>query len=151
ELIEAICDAATAGVPVDLVIRGFCCLRPGVPGRSEGIRVRSIIGRFLEHSRIFHFASGQENPVHGEFFIGSADWMFRNLSKRVEVVTPVLDHDTRAKLWEVLDICLRDRRQAWVLGSDGNYSRLHPEGAHDGPEAAGTHESLMDLARRRSV
>ena len=93
ELIEAICEAASAGVPIDLIIRGFCCLRPGVPGRTEGIRVRSIIGRFLEHSRIFHFAAGQEDPVQGEFFIGSADWMFRNLSKRVEVVTPVLDAD----------------------------------------------------------
>jgi polyphosphate kinase len=89
ELIEAICEAASAGVPIDFIIRGFCCLRPGVTGLTEGARVRSIIGRFLEHSRIFHFAAGHEDPVQGDFFIGSADWMFRNLSKRVEVVTPV--------------------------------------------------------------
>ena len=89
EIIEALCEAACAGVAIDLVIRGLCCLRPGIAGRSDGIRVRSIIGRFLEHSRIFHFAAGHDDPLDGEFYIGSADWMFRNLSRRVEVVTPV--------------------------------------------------------------
>ena len=150
ELIEALCHAAAAGVPIDLIVRGFCCLRPGVPGRSEGIRVRSIIGRFLEHSRIFYFAAALEDPAAGEFFIGSADWMFRNLSKRVEVVTPVLDQNAKAKLWEVLDVCLQDRRQAWVLGEDGHYSQLHPNQENDGAEARGTHEALMQLAKRRS-
>jgi polyphosphate kinase len=150
ELIEALCEASSADVPIDLVVRGFCCLRPGVPGRTENIRIRSIIGRFLEHSRIFYFAAGVDIPVQGEFFIGSADWMYRNLSKRVEVVTPVLDGEAKARLWEVLDICLRDRRQAWELGKDGIYSRLDPEGAVDGPEGRGTHETLMDRARRRS-
>jgi polyphosphate kinase len=149
EVIEILCEAAGAGVPVDLVIRGFCCLKPGLPGRTEGIRVRSIIGRFLEHSRIFHFAAGQENPLDGEFYIGSADWMFRNLSKRVEVATPILDPAARAKLWEILDICLRDRRQAWILQSDGAYLQSRPGDATDGPEARGTHQALMDLARRR--
>lgn len=149
EMVEALCDAASAGVPVDLIVRGFCCLRPGAPGRSEGIRVRSIVGRFLEHSRIFHFAAATGDPVQGEFFIGSADWMYRNLSKRVEVVTPVVDGKAKARLWEVLDICLRDRRQAWTLSEDGKYSRLYPEGATEGPEACGTHEALMELARRR--
>jgi polyphosphate kinase len=150
ELIEAICEAASGGVPIDFIIRGFCCLRPGVPGRTEGIRVRSIIGRFLEHSRIFHFAAGHEDPVQGEFFIGSADWMFRNLSKRVEVVTPVLDAGAKARLWEVLDICLHDRRQAWVLGEDGTYAQLRPDEGADGPEGRGTHEALMEMARRRA-
>jgi polyphosphate kinase len=150
ELIEAICEAAEAGVPIDFIIRGFCCLRPGVPGRTEGIRVRSIIGRFLEHSRIFHFAAGHEDPVQGDFFIGSADWMFRNLSKRVEVVTPVFDAAAKGRLWEVLDICLRDRRQAWVLGGDGTYTQLRPDEGADGPERHGTHEALMELARRRA-
>jgi polyphosphate kinase len=159
EMMEALCDASAAGVPVDLIIRGFCCLRPGVQGRTENVRVRSIIGRFLEHSRIFHFAAGHEDPVQGEFFIGSADWMFRNLSKRVEVVTPVFAREAKQKLWEVLDICLRDQRQAWVLGEDGMYSQLQPSGATDGdatdgntndrPELAGTHMTLMELARRR--
>jgi polyphosphate kinase len=143
-------ETASSGVPVDLIMRGFCCLRPGVPGRSDGIRVRSIIGRFLEHSRIFHFAAAKEDPLQSDFFIGSADWMHRNLSKRVEVVTPILGAEPKARLWEVLDICLRDRRQAWVLGEDGGYSQLRPDGATEGPEARGTHEMLMELARRRS-
>jgi polyphosphate kinase len=150
EVIEALCGAAAAGVPVDLIVRGFCCLRPGVSGRTEGIRVRSIIGRFLEHSRIFHFAAAFDDPVQGEFLIGSADWMFRNLSKRVEVVTPILAKEAKERLWEILDICLRDRRQAWALGEDGKYSQLHPEDTNGGPEALGTNESLMELARRRS-
>lgn len=154
ELIEALCEAAGAGVPVDLIARGFCCVRPGVPGRTEGLRVRSIIGRFLEHSRILHFAAGMQQPVHGEFFIGSADWMYRNLSKRIEVITPILAKEPKEKLWEILDVCLRDSRQAWVLDTNGTYSRLDPNVAedapNDGPEAIGTHAFLMDLARRRA-
>jgi polyphosphate kinase len=150
EIIEALCDAATAGVPVELIVRGFCCLRPGVPGRTEGLRIRSIIGRFLEHSRIFHFAAALEDPSHGEFYIGSADWMYRNLSKRVEVVAPILAKEAKERLWEVLDICLRDRRQAWMLQEDGTYSRLEAAEASGGPEASGTHAALMDLARRRA-
>jgi polyphosphate kinase len=150
EIIDALCDAAVAGVPVELIVRGFCCLRPGVPGRTEGLRVRSIIGRFLEHSRIFHFAAGLDEPAQGEFYIGSADWMYRNLSKRVEVVTPVLAKEAKEKLWEILDICLKDRRQAWMLQEDGTYVRLEPGDASQGPEALGTHATLMDLARRRS-
>ena len=150
EMIHALCEASHAGVPIDLIIRGFCCLRPGVPGRTENIRVRSIIGRFLEHSRIFHFANGQENPIDGEFLIGSADWMYRNLSKRIEVMTPILAAGPKKKLWEILDICLRDRRQAWILENTGNYSRLEPEQHADGPEAIGTDETLMRLTRDRA-
>jgi len=150
EMIEALCAASEAGVPIDLIIRGFCCLRPGVSGRTETIRVRSIIGRFLEHSRIFHFANGKENPVDGEFFIGSADWMYRNLSKRIEVVTSVLAPPLKERLWEILDICLRDRRQGWILGSDGTYSRLQPDADSKGPEGVGTHQTLMDLTRSRA-
>jgi len=148
EVIESLCQAAGAGVPVDLVIRGLCCLRPGVPEKTEGIRVRSVIGRFLEHSRIFHFAAGREDPVDGEFYIGSADWMFRNLSRRVEVVIPVAAKACKKKLWEILDINLRDQRQAWVLHSDGSYSQLRPKEAGDGPESMGTHHTLMEIARR---
>jgi polyphosphate kinase len=136
-------------VPVDLIIRGFCCLRPGIPGRTENIRVRSIIGRFLEHSRIFHFANGNENPSEGDFFIGSADWMFRNLSKRIEVVTPVNAPAAKEKLWEVLDVCLHDRRQAWTLDENGRYTQLRPDGDGDGPETVGTHQTLMLKARER--
>ena len=150
EMIHALCEASHAGVPIDLIIRGFCCLRPGVLGRTENIRVRSIIGRFLEHSRIFHFANGQQNPVDGEFLIGSADWMYRNLSKRIEVITPVLSPGPKKKLWEILDTCLRDRRQAWILENGGKYSRLEPEEHSDGPENLGTHETLMKLTHDRS-
>ena len=142
EIIEALCAAAGAGVPIDLIVRGFCCLRPGVPGVTENIRVRSIIGRFLEHSRIFHFANGESDSTKGDFLIGSADWMHRNLSKRIEVVTPVRDQAAREKLWKTLDIYLRDCRQAWVLEADGCYSRLEPESG-SGPEAAGSHLALM--------
>ncbi len=96
DIIEALCEASQAGVPIDLIIRGFCCLRPGVPGHTENIRIRSIIGRFLEHSRILYFANGRQDPAEGECFIGSADWMFRNLSKRIEVVHSRLCHRTQA-------------------------------------------------------
>ncbi len=147
-IIAALCEASRAGVPIDLIVRGFCCLRPGIAGVSESIRIRSIIGRFLEHARIFHFAAGREDPLQGEFFIGSADWMSRNLSHRVEVVTPVADRAARERLWEILDVSLKDRRQAWLLGSDGNYRQLFPEGAVDGPEGRGTHQTFMDLTRR---
>jgi polyphosphate kinase len=149
DVIQALCEASQAGVPIDLIVRGFCCLRPQIPGRTETIRVRSIIGRFLEHSRIFYFANGQENPIAGEFFIGSADFMYRNLSKRIEVITPILAPGLKAKLWEILDICLRDQRQAWTLGPDGVYSQLQPKEDSDGPETVGTQETLMNLARAR--
>jgi polyphosphate kinase len=146
-IIEALCDASSAGVQIDLIVRGFCCLCPGIPGRTENIRVRSIIGRFLEHSRVFHFANSMERPVEGDFFIGSADWMFRNLSKRVEVVTPVDDAAAKSRLWEFLDICLHDRRQAWKLDADGVWSQLHPDGEIG---TQGTHQAMMDLARSRA-
>jgi polyphosphate kinase len=150
DMIQALCEASSAGVPIDLIIRGFCCLRPGVPGHTENIRVRSIIGRFLEHSRIFYFANGKQDPEQGDYFIGSADWMFRNLSKRIEVVTPVRAGVLKQRLWEILDICLRDQRQAWVLEPDGKYVQLRSTPGAIGPEANGTHKTLMDLAMARS-
>jgi polyphosphate kinase len=149
DMIEALCEPSAAGVQIDLIVRGFCCLRPAVPGRTENIRIRSIIGRFLEHSRVFHFANGKENPLDGDFFIGSADWMFRNLSKRVEVVTPIFAAAGKERLWEFLDICLRDRRQAWILADDGTWTQLRPgadEAEADAPEVVGTHQALMNLA-----
>src|SRR5262249_39886803 len=149
EIIESLCKAAAAGVPVDLIVRGLCCLRPGVPGQTEGIRVRSIIGRFLEHSRIFHFAAGRENPLEGDFFIGSADWMFRNLSRRVEVVAPIYAEKPKAKLWEILDLCLRGQRQAWILANDGTFSQLRPDESADAHAALGVQGALMELTRRR--
>lgn len=150
DMIEALCEASQAGVPIDLIIRGFCCLRPGVPGHTENIRIRSIIGRFLEHSRIFYFANGSEDPAEGEYFIGSADWMFRNLSKRIEVVTPIFAATPKQHLWEILDIFLRDKRQAWILNSDGKYVQLHPNENTDGSEGLGSHQVLMDLALARA-
>jgi polyphosphate kinase len=150
DMVTALCEASQAGVPIDLIIRGFCCLRPGIPGHSENIRIRSVIGRFLEHSRIFYFANGGQDPAEGDFFIGSADWMYRNLSKRIEVVTPVLAAGPKQRLWEILDICLRDQRQAWVLESDGKYVQLRPTPGAIGPEANGTHQTLMDLALARA-
>jgi polyphosphate kinase len=151
EMITALCEASRAGVAIDLIVRGFCCLRPEIPGFSETVRIRSVIGRFLEHSRIFYFAAGQSEPSAGEFFIGSADWMYRNLSSRVEVVAPVTAPAAREKLWEILDIALRDERQAWRMQADGQYTQLSPQGSGDGPEHVGTHATLIELTRRRQV
>src|SRR5256885_6740289 len=101
---RALYAASQAGVPVDLIVRGFCTLRPGVPGLSENIRVMSVIGRFLEHSRIYFFRNGAESEADGEFFIGSADWMYRNLLARVEAVVPILRRSHRERLWQVLQV-----------------------------------------------
>ncbi len=145
EIIRALLRASQAGVSIDLIIRGFCCLKPGVSGQSENIRVRSIIGRFLEHSRIYYFGAGATNPLEGDFYIGSADWMFRNLSRRVEVVTPILAAGPRQRLWEILEINLNDTKQAWLMDTDGSYSRaLHLEAAS---QPTGTHEVLMQMIR----
>ena len=146
DMIAALCQASCAGVAIDLIVRGFCCLRPGVPGATETIRVRSIVGRFLEHSRIFYFGAGSVDPLDGTFLIGSADWMHRNLSSRVEVVTPVTARQARQRLWEILDVCLSDRRHAWVMKADGGYTQLQPEGS--GASAVGTHQTLMDRTSR---
>jgi polyphosphate kinase len=114
-------DASQTGVPIDLIVRGICMLRPGVPGLSETIKVRNIVGRFLEHSRIFYFENGGESEV----YIGSADWMHRNLSNRVEVVAPVLDAELRSYLRDiVLAAYLRDNVKARNLRPDGTYERV---------------------------
>ncbi|MBN2498422.1 MAG: polyphosphate kinase 1 [Deltaproteobacteria bacterium] len=147
EVIAALYDASGAGVPIELLVRGFCCLRPGVRGMSENIRVSSIIGRFLEHSRIFYFAAGQEQALDGEFYMGSADWMYRNLQSRVEVVTPVEANTAKGRLWQILEIMLSDQRQTWEMQSDGRYAQRTPSDKL-GPEARGTHRLLMDLARK---
>lgn len=146
----ALCEAAQSGVPIDLIVRGFCCLRPGVQGVTDSIRVRSIIGRFLEHSRIFYFAAGSDDPLHGEFYIGSADWMYRNLSSRVEVVTPVAAFSARERLWEILDLALRDQRQSWQMDALGRYTQLHPGTAGEGPETNGTQQTLIQLTKLRA-
>jgi polyphosphate kinase len=119
-IVQRLYRASRAGVPIDLVVRGMCVLRPGVPGVSETIRVRSIVGRFLEHSRTFVFNNGGEREV----YIGSADWMGRNLDRRVESVVPVLDPVLRDLICnEILDVYLADNVKARVLHSDGSYER----------------------------
>ncbi len=146
---EALCEASQAGVPIELVIRGFCCLRPGVPGWTENLRVRSIIGRFLEHGRLFHFANGEANPLDGEFYIGSADWMDRNLSRRVEAVTPVRARHLRERLWEDLVVQLEDRRNAWQMQPDGSYVQLQADEAASEVAREGTHVTHMKRTRAR--
>ena len=121
-LIKALYAASQQGVEIDLIVRGMCCLRPGVPGLSERIRVVSIIGRFLEHSRIFTFGNGGEEEV----YIGSADWMPRNLDRRVEVVVPIENPELRRSLHEMLNVMLQDNCQAWDLQPDGRYVRRRP-------------------------
>jgi polyphosphate kinase len=143
-----LCKASQAGVPVELIVRGLCCLAPGVPGWTENIHVRSIVGRFLEHSRIFHFAAGSDDPLDGEFLIGSGDWMHRNLSERVEAAVPIHGRKHRARLWEILQVCLQDQRNAWQLQPDGSYHQLTPDSPNS-PGAAGTHETMMQLALAR--
>jgi polyphosphate kinase len=133
-----------------LIVRGFCTLRPAVAGMSENIRICSVIGRFLEHSRIFYFRNGQEDPRDGEYYIGSADWMYRNLNARVEAVCPIEDRSLRGRLWQVLSTCLNDRRQAWDMQSDGSYVLRQPENLAEGAvEAMGTHQALMHLTLQR--
>jgi len=141
---DALYRASQAGVRVNLIVRGFCCLRPGVPGLSENVTVTSIVGRFLEHSRIFWFSGGREDPIEGDFYIGSADWMYRNLNTRVEVATPIEALALRRRLWEILQIALGDRRQAWEMQPDGAYRQRTTEGLDaDAPSAVGTHQRLM--------
>ncbi len=118
---DALYRAAMCGVSIDLIVRGFCCIRPGVKGLSENIRVTSTIGRFLEHSRIFWFGNGAPDPLDGHFYLGSADWMYRNLNTRVECATPIEARRHRERLWDILQLHLTDRRQRWVMAADGSY------------------------------
>ena len=147
KVIRTLYKASQAGVPIDLIVRGFCSLRPDVPGMSENIRVTSVIGRFLEHARIFYFRNGSENPLDGEFSLGSADWMYRNLLHRVEAVVPVEDKAGRERLWEILQVQMRDNRQAWEMRGDGSYVQRRPA---EGEEERGSHPMLMQLARQRT-
>ncbi|AUS99316.1 polyphosphate kinase 1 [Nostoc sp. CENA543] len=141
QIITHLYEASRAGVQIDLIIRGICCLRPGLPELSENIRVISIIGRFLEHSRMYYFYNnGQE-----EIYIGSADWMSRNLDRRVEVITPIRDQDIAKDLQEILGIMLADNRQAWDLQGDGTYVQRRP--GNDCPEA-NSQITLMNMSLR---
>ncbi|MGF1458310.1 MAG: polyphosphate kinase 1 [Leptolyngbyaceae cyanobacterium] len=141
-MIKMLYKASQAGVDIDLIVRGICCLRPGVPEVSDRIRVVSIIGRFLEHARIYYFA----NDGAEEIYIGSADWMPRNLDRRVEAVTPVDDADARQELKDIMDIMLTDNRQAWELDAEGVYTQRTP--GEDG-DIRSTHGCLMERALKR--
>lgn len=133
--VRALYRASQAGVPIELNVRGICALRPGVPGVSEGIRVRSILGRFLEHSRIYSFERGDER----RHYIGSADLMPRNLYNRVELLVPVEAEALQSELDSVLDLAFSDDAGAWELASDGSWSRVEPES----PPALSMQEELM--------
>lgn len=130
EVIRALYDASHAGVQIDLIVRGICCLRPGVPGVSENIRVISVLGRFLEHSRAFIFHNNGDEQV----FISSADWMERNLDRRIESAIPIENPRHRAEIRRVMEVSLNDNRQAWDMQYDGSYVQRRP--AHGEPERA---------------
>ena len=142
-MIDALYDASAAGVQVDLIIRGICCLIPGVPGLSDNIRVRSIVGRYLEHSRIYRFANGR-GPDLPTILIGSADLMPRNLDRRVEALVPVDEPDLQARLEEILEVNLADDALAWELRSDGRWEHVA------GSREADTHLRLQEIARTRA-
>jgi polyphosphate kinase len=137
-IIALLYEASQAGVQIELIIRGICSLRPGVPGHSESVRVVSIIGRFLEHSRIFWFG----NAGAAEVFIGSADWMGRNLDRRVEAVTPIDDPVLRSQLEVLMQTYLNDNRGAWDMGSDGQFTQRQPQ-----EEERNSQLALMDTWR----
>ncbi|HYM96727.1 MAG TPA: polyphosphate kinase 1 [Candidatus Sulfotelmatobacter sp.] len=121
EVVDALYHASQNGVDIDLVVRGICCLRPGLPGVSDRIRVRSIVGRFLEHSRIFRFGAGDDEA---DYYLGSSDLMPRNLDRRVEAMVPVSDRSLRQRISEILDVCLADDVLAWELQADGTWKHV---------------------------
>jgi polyphosphate kinase len=120
DVMEALYKASSAGVRIDLIVRGICSLRPGVPGLSDNIRVRSILGRFLEHSRVLFFRGEQT----GEFYIGSADMMQRNLDRRVEVLIRIDAPELKSRLQSIFSLLLSDDIDAWELAGDGLWTRL---------------------------
>ena len=141
QIIQNLYEASQAGVQIDLIIRGMCALRPGLAGISENIRVISIIGRFLEHSRIFYFQNNGKETGSDEIYIGSADWMNRNLSRRVEAVVPIEDPALKQELKDLLTLFLTDNRQAWELQSEGNYVQRRPQ---EGEAERSVHRILME-------
>ena len=150
DICEALWRASKAGVPISLIVRGFCCLRPQVAGQTANIEVISVIGRFLEHARVFYFANAQSDPLAGLFFLGSADWMERNLSHRVEVITPVKSLRLKERLWEILQVALTDQRQAWDMSVDSLYVQRRPADEAPPDQIEGSHKILMRLTRPRA-
>ena len=151
DIVAELYRASMAGVDIDLIVRDICRLRPGIDGVSDTVTVRSVVGRFLEHSRIYYFenGAGPDDPADAgaggdpQYFLGSADWMTRNLDYRVEAVAPVTDPDLREQLRFVLEVMLHDNRTGWEMGSDGEYEQRTPG---DDPVWS-TQEILMDATR----
>src|SRR5213075_1794614 len=138
-IIRALYRASQAGVEIDMIVRGVCCLRPGVPGLSDRIRVRSVVGRFLEHSRVFHFANGGDD----EYWLGSADMMHRNLDRRVEVLVRIDSERPRAQLRDILNLANSGRTACWELQPDGSWR------AEAGTGEAPRLDYQVELMRRR--
>ncbi|MGH9054595.1 MAG: polyphosphate kinase 1 [Acidimicrobiales bacterium] len=152
-IVDSLYDASREGVQIDLIVRAICCLRPGVPGLSDNIRVRSIVGRWLEHSRVFYFGAGSGSgsaglpEEGGEFYLGSADMMERNLDRRVEAVAPVTTPELKARLREILEVELADDARAWGLGPDGTWHKVR---SSNGVNAQQRLQELAVLRSRRS-
>jgi polyphosphate kinase len=136
QLIDKLYEASCAGVRIDLIVRGICSLRPGVAGLSENIHIRSIVGRFLEHSRVYYFLNGGKE----EFYCSSADWMDRNFFRRTETCFPIKQKPLKARLWSDLQLFLADNTNAWILGGDGTYRHLAP----DGDKAVSAQETFLE-------
>jgi polyphosphate kinase len=143
EIIQALYKASQAGVEIILIVRGFCCLKPGVPKLSENIKVYSIMGRFLEHSRIYFFQNSKIDPIESDYFIGSADWMYRNLNNRFEVIVPILNAKNRKKLWHILEINLEDMSTSWQLSKTGKYKQRKSKLDEVKKIASSTHLRLL--------
>ena len=141
EVINALYRASRKGVKIKLLVRGVCCLKPGIPGLSDNIEVRSILGRFLEHSRAFYF----KNSGKSEFYLSSADWMTRNLHKRVELMFPILEPSLQEKIMSLLDIYWKDNIKSWKLLPDGNYEKIKPE---EGEQPFCAQEYLLNEIKR---
>jgi polyphosphate kinase len=143
DLVHKLYQASQAGVQIDLIVRGICRIRPGLPDISENIRVISVIGRFLEHSRIFYF----KNDDEPRYYMGSADWMQRNLSARVEAIVPIEDPKLQEQLQNILKTALTDRRHAWEMLPDGRYQQRRPDDNDTSLTALASHVILMQMTR----